>query len=129
MPTSEERLKILQMIQHGEITAESGFKLLEELDLDAASLTPESAPPAGVKQQARWFHLVVTELTTGKIRIDLRLPLSVVTTGMKMGARLSPEVDKIKPEELRDILSSGETGKIVDVYDETDGERIEIFLE
>jgi hypothetical protein len=128
MPTSEERLKILQMIQRGEITAESGFRLLEELDLGAVSPTPESTP-AEAKQQAHWFHLVVSELTTGKIRIDLRLPLRVVTTGMKMGARLSPEVDKIKPEELRDILSSGETGKIVDVYDETDGERIEIFLE
>jgi hypothetical protein len=128
MSASEERLKILKMIQQGQITAESGFKLLEQLDLAPSSPTPQAAPPE-VKQTARWFHLVVTETGSGKIRIDLRLPINVVTAGMKMGAKLSPEVEKLDPEELRDILSSGETGKIVDVYDETDGEHIEIFLE
>lgn len=128
MPTPAERLNILQMIQRGEITAESGFRLLEQLENDPASYNPETSQ-GGTKAQARWFHLLVTDTRSGKNRIDLRLPLSVVTTGMKMGARLSPEVDRIKPEELRDILSSGETGKIVDVYDETNGEHIEIFLE
>jgi hypothetical protein len=128
MTTPGERLNILQMIQRGEITAESGFRLLEQLENESAS-SKSDALPSETQAQARWFHLLVTDTRSGKNRIDLRLPLSVVTTGMKMGARLSPEVDRIKPEELRDILSSGETGKIIDVYDETNGEHIEIFLE
>lgn len=131
MSSSEERLKILKMIQRGQITAESGFKLLEQLDRSpaAAVASREPAPVGEAKPAARWFHLIVTETASGKNRIDLRLPINVVTTGMKMGAKLSPEVDKLDPEALQNILLSGETGKIVDVYDETDGEHIEIFLE
>lgn len=127
MSVSDERLKILKMIQQGQITAESGFKLLEQLDR-APELPAQPASSTG-KSSARWFRVLVTETSTGKIRIDLRLPINVVTAGMKIGAKFSPEVDRLDPEQLHDILVSGETGKIIDVYDETDGEHVEIFLE
>ena len=127
MSVSDERLKILKMIQQGQITAESGFKLLEQLDR-APEPTTQPASSTG-KTAARWFRVLVTETATGKIRIDLRLPINVVTAGMKIGAKFSPEVDRLDPEQLHDILVSGETGKIIDVFDETDGEHVEIFLE
>lgn len=128
MPDSQERLNILKMIQRGQITAESGFKLLEQLDRSGVQPPPEPAAPEP-KSAPRWFHLLVTEIGTGKVRIDLRLPVNVVTAGMKMGAKFSPQVDSLNPETMHDLLLSGETGKIIDVYDEDDGEHVEIFLE
>jgi hypothetical protein len=44
-----------------------------------------------------------------------------------MGARFAPE--EIDLEEVMQALESGTEGKIVDVEDAEDGERVEIFVE
>lgn len=128
MNDDQERLNILKMIQRGQITAESGFKLLEQLDNPGEKVSIPMIPEEP-RSGAHWFHLVVSEIATGKVRIDLKLPVNVVTAGMKMGAKFSPQVEKLNPDIMQDLLLSGETGKIIDVYDEDDGEHIEIFLE
>ena len=92
MTTSEERLKILTMIQEGKISAEDGVKLLEALD-DLEDRTSRdgsyeaASPPTG--RVARWLRILVTDTDSGKTRVNIRLPISVVTAGMKMGARFS----------------------------------------
>jgi hypothetical protein len=59
----------------------------------------------------------------------VRMPLSIVSAGMKMGARFAPQVEGLDTELLMGFLNSGEVGKIVDVYDEDDGEHVEVFIE
>jgi hypothetical protein len=132
MATSEERLKVLHMIQEGRVTADEGLKLLEALGeikgkapaRPAAAERP-TAPGAG----ARWFRVQVTDTNTGRVRVNIRLPITVVTTGLKLGARFSPEVDGLDMTTLMDSIRSGETGKILDVFDEKDGEHVEVFLD
>ena len=46
-----------------------------------------------------------------------------------MGAHFSPEAQGLDKEELMNLIRSGEIGKIVDVYDDKDGEHVEVFLE
>jgi hypothetical protein len=46
---------------------------------------------------------------------------------MHMGARFAPE--EINLEEVMQIIQAGTEGKIVDVEDEEDRERVEIFVE
>ena len=58
-----------------------------------------------------------------------RESINVVTTGFKLGARFSPEVEGLDMTQLMEAIHSGETGQIVDVIDEKDGEHIEVFLE
>ncbi len=133
MATSEERLKILKMIQEGKITAEQGMKLLEALGQTTRPgvqpLRPDLPPPPGASRAARWFRVRVTDMDTGRIRVNIRMPINVVTTGVKLGARFSPEVEGLDMSQLMDAIRSGETGQIVDVIDEKDGEHIEVFLE
>ena len=134
MATSEERLKILKMIQEGKISAEEGVKLMEALeasgrvDQQAQAGRAASAQPAGSKG-GRWFHVRVTDTNTGKTRVDVRLPVNLVNAGVKMGARFSPEVQGLDMEQLMQYIQSGETGQIVDVYDDEDGEHVEVFIE
>lgn len=138
MATVEERLKILKMIQDGKITADQGVQLLEALDEGAKRVKPP-APPPGVAEAGsmgtisrgspRWFRVHVTDTTTGKTRVNVRLPVGLVSAGVKMGARFAPQVEGLDPEELMRFLNSGEIGKIIDVYDEEDGERVEVFIE
>jgi hypothetical protein len=46
-----------------------------------------------------------------------------------MGMRFTPEIQDIDPQELMGILNSGQIGQVVDVYDEKDGEHVEVFIE
>jgi hypothetical protein len=130
MTTAEERLKILKMIQEGKLTAQEGAELMEELD-GRASATPSGspAPLPGVSRAPRWLHIVVTDTNSGKARVNVRLPISLVNAGIKMGARFAPEVQGLDSETLLEHLRAGETGKIVDVLDEEDGEHVEVYIE
>jgi Asp-tRNA(Asn)/Glu-tRNA(Gln) amidotransferase B subunit len=129
MATPEERVKILKLIQDGKISASQGVQLLEALQ-DPLRNRAESGSglPKGT-QVARWFRVSVTDTDTGKVRVNVRLPVNLITAGVKMGARFSPEVEGLDMEQLMTLIKAGEIGKIVDVVDEKDGEHVEVFLE
>lgn len=141
MATSEERLRILKMVQEGKISAEEGMQLLESLASSVptpatpvaseppSSPLPPSFPETPSIRTPRWFRVRVTDTNTGKVRVNVRLPINVVTAGMKMGARFSTEVEGLNMDELSSLINSGTIGQIVDVYDEEDGEHVEVFLE
>lgn len=145
MSTSEERLQILRMVQEGKITADEGMHLLEALGSSAPIRTEPSSPsmpveppspfaPTGFPETPslrtpRWFRVRVTDTNTGKVRVNVRLPINVVNAGMKMGARFSTEVEGLNMDDLGALINSGTIGQIVDVFDEEDGEHVEVFLE
>ena len=134
MATSEERIKILKMVQDGKITADQAADLLKALESRSAPPTggnPGQAVPPGQAgaPRGRWFRVRITDTATGKTRVNVRMPLSVVTAGMKMGMRFSPEVEGMDIQQLAELIQSGETGQIVDVFDEDDGEHVEVFVE
>jgi len=131
----EERLKSLQMLQEGKISAEQATQLLEALEgartpvPPMPPVPPEPPLPPRVSGAGRWLRVRVTDSDTNKVRVNLRLPLSVVESGLKMGMRFTPEIQDIDPQELMGILNSGQIGQVVDVYDEKDGEHVEVFIE
>jgi hypothetical protein len=130
MVTSEERMKILKMIQEGTITAEQGMQLLESLQEPKKSADTAFQPNSSVPGKGpRWFRVCVTDTNTGKVRVNVRLPVTVITAGVKMGARFSPEVQGLDMDDLMNLIRAGEVGKIVDVFDDKDGEHVEVYLE
>ncbi len=132
MATSEERLKILRMIQEGKLSPEEGIQLMEALDVNdkpTGKKTPPEPPAPPAARTARFLRVRVTDTDSGKVRVNVRLPISVVNAGLKMGARFSPEVEGLNVEQLMEFVQSGETGKIVDVFDDEDGEHVEVFIE
>ena len=128
MPSSEERMRILKMIQDGVISAEDGIRLLDSIE-QSIKRGPEKTPSEEGGRVARFFRVRVTDTNTGKARVNVRLPISVLSAGMKMGARFSTEIQGLDPNELMQFVREGTIGKIVDVYDDKDGERVEVFLE
>lgn len=134
MVTSDERLKVLTMVQEGKITAEEAVQLLEALDVSPAEGKRRSAPtpptpPDFPVRTGRWLQMRVTDTDTGKIRVNVRLPLGVVKSGLKMGMRFVPEAEGLDKEELLNAIEQGETGKIFDLYDDKDGEHVEVYIE
>jgi hypothetical protein len=127
MATTEERMKILKMVEEGKVSAEDGAKLLSALNESRKPPAAPAASPSG--GEARWFRVRISDLATGKTTTTVNIPLGLVNAGMKMGARFVPNWDSAQMEALTEALKSGASGKIVDVTDEDKGERVEIFVE
>ena len=125
MATNEERMKILKMIDEGKITAEEGAKLLGTLSESrkTAPRKPLSQPLAG---GARWLKVRVTDMATGRAKATVNLPLGLVDAGLNIASKYAPDVAF---DELVEAINAGAEGKVIDVYDEEDGEHVEIFIE
>ncbi len=138
MVNVEERLKILNLLQEGKITAAEAARLLEALETSAsgrvgprppggpAAPTPPYPGPVG---GGRWLRVRVTDTNSGKTRVNVRLPLNLVGSGIRLGMKFSPEIEGLDPNALMEWIQSGEIGQIVDVLDEEDGEHVEVFIE
>lgn len=126
MATAEERMQVLNMVAEGKISAEEGAKLLAALEPEKkrethTTLTGPSAP--------RWFRVRVTDLETGKNKVNVNLPMSLVEVGTRMGARFAPELEGMDFNDIVEQIKAGAQGKIIEVEDIEDGERVEIYVE
>lgn len=129
MATAEERMQILKMIENKQITAEDGARLLEALDAGGHATDP-GAPSSSPSMRGRWFRVLVTDLRTGKRKVNVNIPLGLVDVGLKMGAKYAPAgLQGMDMKEIMAAIKAGKQGKVVDVEDEEDGEHIEIFVE
>jgi hypothetical protein len=131
MASTEERMRILMMIQEGKISAAEGARLIEALD-ELSEPPQPPPPPSGTfsgGKKPRYLRVLITDTDTGKSRVNVRLPVSLINSGMRMGARFAPEIEGLDMEDLNAWLNSGEIGQIVDIFDDEDGEHIEVFLE
>ena len=134
MANPEERLKILQLLQEGKISDDQAARLLEALETSTAQtkgaprppIPPTPPSPAGA---GRWLRVRVTDTDTGKTRVNVRLPLNLVASGIRMGMRFAPEIEGLDVNELMNLIQSGESGHLVDVYDDEDGEHVEVYIE
>jgi hypothetical protein len=125
-PANEERLKILQMLEDGKISADEASTLLRALE-GGGQQRPFSPALAGT--DGRYFHVHVTNLETGAEKINVTIPMGLVKVGLRMAERFAPEFEDIDMAELEELIASGATGKLVEVTDTGDGERVEIYVE
>jgi hypothetical protein len=146
----QDRFNILRMVEEGKLSATEAASLLSALNANppdlgkttrietdaAAEEAPDSTNPAAIplqpqqtNQGPRWFRVRITDLSSGRPKATINLPIGLVNWGMKVGARYAPEIDGLDFNELSQILQSGADGKLIDVTDEEDGEHVEIFVD
>jgi hypothetical protein len=125
MTTAEERIKILNMVAEGKITAEEGAELLKALR-NAAEKSQAAAPGA---PEPRYLRVRVTDRVTGQEKANITIPMSLVDVGLRMGARFAPDLEGLDFEDVMTAIRHGQRGKIIDVQDDEDDERVEIFVE
>ena len=127
MATADERMQILRMIENRQISAEEGARLLSALEDKPG---PEAPPPPSPQTRGRWLNVCVTDQRSGKRKVNVRIPLSLVDVGLKLGAKFSPVgLEGLDMNQIMSAVKAGGMGKIVDVEDEEDGEHVEIYVE
>jgi hypothetical protein len=123
MSHTDERLRILKLVENKQITAEEAGRLLETIEAETArSRSPASGRP-------RSLRVLVTDLGTRRQKVNVTIPVTLVDIGLKLGARLFPRPTDTLSDDIRRAISTGETGRVFDMQEFEESERIEIFLE
>lgn len=122
----QERAQILNMVSEGKISAEEGARLL-----NAIASHDRRERPARVDEalRGRWLRVRVLDMVTGKPKVNVSLPMGLVNVGLRLGAQFVPELADINLDEFMSAIDEGTRGKILEVEDPEDDERVEIFVE
>ena len=138
-----ERLRILNLVAEGKITADDAAKLLDALGADRSGAgSPDGATPAGAPRYLR----VLVEDPHGEhgSKVNVRVPMNLIRAGVRLAAILPPgvhdqinkalkqngvdlDVSKVRPEDLEEIVAH--LGELTVDVDGNRGERVRVFCE
>lgn len=144
---SEDRARILNMLASGKITAEEAERLL-----DALTPRAEEAPAAGpaIKGDptpllnALPKYLFVKVDSTDGDKVDVKVPLALVRSGLKLTSLIPPQAmdqlneqmaekgitidfSNLKPEDIDELILALREMEIN--VDSKDGDRIRVYCE
>ncbi|NIP84715.1 MAG: hypothetical protein GTO03_03815, partial [Planctomycetales bacterium] len=88
-------MSILQRLEEREITAEEAARLMGTLEESKLAGLAPSDPTQGDPQPGDYVRLRVSNLASGVIETDLRLPLGLVNAALDSGGRLSTHLDRL----------------------------------
>ncbi|WP_245837575.1 MULTISPECIES: SHOCT-like domain-containing protein [Methanobacterium] len=123
---SEERIKILEMVEDGNIDASEAMELLSALERNSEE---EIVP----KKDVKWLKVRVSTMEN-ESKVNVNIPLALVDVGLKLAKTYDPKLkesglDKIDIEEIMEAVKNGAEGKIVDVEDEENQTRVKVYVE
>jgi hypothetical protein len=121
---TDERNRILHMVETGQITAEQAAQLLD-------AMGPERERPRGDRARSRTVRIRVTNSAANaqKINLTATLPVYLIEVSLRLGTRLIPQLSGSTLEDLLRSIEEGATGRLLDIQDLEAGERGEIFAE
>jgi hypothetical protein len=119
--STDERNRVLYMVESGKLTAAQAAQLLDTLDLERS--------PSREQSRNRTARVRVTNLATNRQKVNVTIPVSLIQVGLRLGTRLAPQVSGSALEDLLRAIEGGATGRLLDLQDLEEGERVEIFAE
>lgn len=123
---SDDRLRILEMIEKKIITAKEGVELLKSLDINDEKVSI-------VKNKKEAFKMFrVKVLSHDGDKVNVQIPLEFAKVALKSGKGFM-KIDQIQDIDLDfdliiDMIEKGALGKIVDV-ESADGDKVEITID
>lgn len=136
--STTSRKEILELLAKGKITADEAANLLSQPAAeqttapDVETLKKEIAieqVPGNEGKKPSWLHVRVRDLQSGRNKVTVNVPLGMVKFGLKIGGRFSPELNGLDWNDLQDMMNEMESGILVDVQDEEDGEHVQVFVD
>jgi len=118
---SDEKDRVLKLLEEKKITAEEAAKLLDAIK-----------GSAGGDRRNRFLKVRVFDRNSDRAKVNVTLPIGLVKWGMNFipnEAKAKIEEQEIDMKLITEALEKGVTGKIVDVDDDEKGQHVEIWLE
>jgi hypothetical protein len=130
MSAKEERDRILQMVELGQVTATQAADLLDVLE-EEPGLPRERDLDRSRERRERTLRVRVTSLKARqqKVYAIAALPISVIHASLRLGSRVIPQLDNNALYDLLHAIETESTGRLLDLQDLERGERLEIFVE
>ena len=122
MALKEERDRVLQMIEEGQLTAAQASVLLDTFD--------EEQDRMRENLDERDRHRVVRFQTTSVHRkhMTATIPVNLIKVALRLGTQLMPQLHSHALEDLIWAIEQGAVGRVLDLQDLEKGERLEIFI-
>ncbi|MBA2283910.1 MAG: hypothetical protein H0W02_00355 [Ktedonobacteraceae bacterium] len=119
-----ERNRILSLVEAGQVTAIQAAQLL-----DALGSERERVGELPARGPGRVVRLRVTNLAINRQKANVTVPLELIDVALRLGTRLAPQIEGSALESLLRAIQSGATGRVLDLQDLEENERVEIFVE
>jgi hypothetical protein len=119
--STDERIRILRLVESGNVTAEEAARLLDSLQVKQEH-TDEH-------KRNRIVRVRVTNLANNRQKANVTVPVSLIDVGLRLATRLVPQIRGSALEDLLHAIENGTTGRLLDLQDLEEGERIEIYAE
>lgn len=123
---NDEKMMILKMLEEGKISAKEAAKLLESLE---SGQKEKKITRSRTENQGKFIRVKVTEAGTEKSRANIRVPINLLRVASKFGGNFNLDINGVTMDEIQESINDGLFGKIVDIYDDKEGERVEVFIE
>ena len=122
----EERMKVLDLLSKGIISADEAEKLLSAMDKSDENITAEAVVVNQKKAPFRMLKILVDSEDGDKVRVQIPVEFAKLLKTGKFNVNLSDS--DIDIDALLDMINSGVVGEIVTV-DSADGDKIRIVVE
>lgn len=120
---TDERNRILNMIETGQITAAQAAQLLD-------ALVPEQQQPFE-RVRNRTVRIWMTDIATNskKMHVTATMPINLISMILHLLTRMVPQLNDGTLQNLIRAIERGNTGRLLDLQDLEEGKRLEIFVE
>jgi len=121
--SADERNRILNMIESGQITAGQAAQLLD-------TLLPEYEQSGG-QIENRTVRIWLTDMSTNRRKMNMTatIPVYLVSMSLRLLARLVSQLNDSTIQNVIRAIERGTTGRLLDLQDLEEGKRLEVFVE
>jgi hypothetical protein len=121
--SKEERDRILYLLEAGQVSAAEASRLLDALDVNI------DRPAEPVRE--RTLRIRATSLNPGQQRKNViaSMPVHLLKLSVRLGGYLLPQLNASALQDLLRAIDEGSTGRLLDIQDMEQGERLEVFVE
>ena len=121
--STDERNRILNMVETGRITAAQAAQLLD-------TKLPEYEQSSG-QIENRTVRIWMTDMSTNRRMMNMTatIPVYLVSMSLRLLARLVSQLNDSTIQNVIRAIERGTTGRLLDLQDLEEGKRLEIFVE
>ena len=119
--STDERNRILNMIESGQITAAQAAQLLD-------TLLPEYEQPGG-QMENRTVRIWLTDMSTNRRKMNMTatIPVYLASMSLRLLGRLISQLNDSTLQHVIRAIERGTTGRIIDLQDLEEGQTIRDF--